>query len=261
MKNYVIGYRSFVSNVNLMGNNIDVVVGDHTILGSDAKIYGDGSVRIGDYSSIASGTAVNLGKNGHLTLGHNVKIGANCYIDASGGVEISNNVTIGHGCKIFSSFRGPDQLNGGGYNWSENVQIDEDAWFMGNCTIVAPLRAKARSTARHGAVISNELMEENQVYEGNPAINVTEKRLSAYYKTFTSEEKVAILRDLIEQFRREKKIKGSELQACIKLPEDPDPNVSYFSVSDRTYTKRNRAQEIDFMSWLLSSNRAKFTPA
>ena len=49
------------------------------------------------------------------------------------------------------------------------------------------------------------------------------------------------------------------IKIITEISEIQDENISYFNVSDRTYTKRLSENEISFMKYLLPT-KAKFTP-
>ena len=65
-----------------------------TIIGAKNIQIGD-NVRIDDYTIISA-------KEGYLKLASNIHIGGQCYLGCGGGIEISRNVNIAQGVKIYS---------------------------------------------------------------------------------------------------------------------------------------------------------------
>jgi thiamine monophosphate synthase len=66
-------------------------------------------------------------------------------------------------------------------------------WFVGHC-IVSPINAKDKSMALVGSVVTKD-MDENKIYAGSPAKDITEKVLPQF-KKITIEEKWKIVKSL-----------------------------------------------------------------
>jgi hypothetical protein len=92
-------------------------------------------------------------------------------------------------------------------------------------------------------------MKANHIYGGTPAKDLTDKMLPQFNVTSIGEKK-----KMLEQF---------ELPIGIEWIEDNseivDDTISYFNVTDRTYTKRKTDIEIMFMKQL-QSKLIKFVP-
>lgn len=51
--------------------------------------------------------------------------------------------------------------------------VEDGVWFVGHC-LVSPIRAKARSMAMLGSVVTKD-MDHNRIYAGTPAKDITDK--------------------------------------------------------------------------------------
>ena len=125
--------------------------------------------------------------------------------------------------------------------------IGNDVWFVGHC-IVSPIVAKDKSMALVGSVITKD-MEYNHIYGGSPANDLTNK-IKPQFKEITIEEK----RNIINQFITPKNIRIIENDDDIISDE-----ISYFNITNRTYTKRGTDEEIVFMKQL-QNKLIKFVP-
>ena len=133
--------------------------------------------------------------------------------------------------------------------------IEDDVWFVGHC-LVSPIYAKKRSMAMLGSVVTKD-MEENHIYGGAPACDLTDK-LGYQYKSRTIDEKYKMMNRLLKEFynRHPKFPKSIKIIKSYKNIDIKDKTL--FNVSDRTYTKRLSDEEIEFMKFLLV--QIKFYP-
>ena len=228
----------------LTGNSKKIVIGDNTFIGDNVQIIID-ELEIGDYCKIHHHT--NFHGYKPLKIGHNAWVGQGTIIDSIGGVIIGDNCGIGAYSQLWSHIRYGDPLYGCNYNESKSLNIGNDVWFVGHC-IVSPITAKDKSMALVGSVITKD-MEENHIYGGSPAKDLTEK-LKPQFSEISIEKK----RKIISKFEIPKKIKIIENDSEIISDE-----FSYFNIENRTYTKRNTDEETYFMK-LLQSNLIKFVP-
>lgn len=225
-------------------------IGDHTYIGPDVQIICD-DFSIGDYSKIHHHTNIHGYKSCHI--GHNAWIGQYALIDSIGGISIGNNCGIGAHTQLWSHIKFGDTLEGCRFLEQKQMQIGNDVWFVGHC-IVSPIQAADKSMALTGSVITKD-MDYNTIYAGVPAKPVTDA-LGRQFNERTVDEKMKRMRELLVLWGGP----VSDLR-IVSSAKDMDPNddISYFNVSDRTYTKKQLQAEIDFMKFLLPE-KAKFTP-
>lgn len=244
----IVGKNSFISPSakirGLNGKAKRISIGDNTYIGDDVQIIID-NLEIGDYCKIHHHTNIHGYKP--LEIGHNAWIGQGTIIDTIGGVSIGNNCGIGAYSQLWSHIRYGDPLEGCNYESENFLKIGNDVWFVGHC-IVSPIIAKDRSMALVGSVIVKD-MEENNIYGGSPAVNLTGKIKSQFSDISLDQKK-----EIMNQFK---------IPNGIKLIEDDseivEDDISYFNISNRTYTKLGTEEEIIFMK-NLQSKLIKFIP-
>jgi acetyltransferase-like isoleucine patch superfamily enzyme len=96
----------------------------------------------------------------HLRFGSNVSIHRFCYIDASGGIDIENDVSIAHNCSILST----------NHRWSnrdlpirdnpvsyEKVVIRSDVWLGCGVRVLAGVTIDTRAVVAAGAVVTKDV--------------------------------------------------------------------------------------------------------
>lgn len=242
-KNVVISETASIRGVNGKAKRIEI--GDNTYIGDNVQIIVD-EFKIGDYCKVHHHT--NFHGYKPLSIGHNAWIGQGSIIDSIGGTTIGNNCGIGAYSQLWSHIRYGDPLIGCNYESSSSMIIGNDVWFVGHC-IVSPIVAKDKSMALVGSVITKN-MEENHIYGGSPARDLTNK-IKPQFTPITIEEK----RKIMFQFN---------LLEGIKLIEDWEEakdleKFSYFNITDRTYNKRQTTNEVQFMKQL-QDKLIKFTP-
>jgi bifunctional N-acetylglucosamine-1-phosphate-uridyltransferase/glucosamine-1-phosphate-acetyltransferase GlmU-like protein len=183
-----------------------------------------------------------------MKIGHNAWIGQGTIIDSIGGMTIGNNFGVGAYSQLWSHARWGDPLAGCNYTEiTKPMIIGNDVWLVGHC-IVSPVTIEDGAMALVGSVITKD-MEANHIYGGAPAKDLTDKMLPQFTLTANGEKK-----KILEQF---------ELPVGIQWIEDNseivDDTISYFNITDRTYTKRATDIEIAFMK-KLQSKLIKFVP-
>ena len=244
----IIGKGAFISPSatirGLNGKAKRVVIGDNTYIGDNVQIIID-DFEVGDYCKIHHHT--NFHGYKPLKIGHNAWIGQGTIIDSIGGTTIGNNCGIGAYSQLWSHIRYGDPLEGCNYNGSAPLIIGNDVWFVGHC-VVSPIVAKDKSMALVGSVVTKD-MEENHIYGGSPAKDLTDKVKPQFQPLSVSERW-----DLMNKFELPKDIKLIEDDSEIK-----DSNISYFNIITRKYTKRGVDSEVFFMK-NLQSNLIKFVP-
>ena len=126
--------------------------------------------KIGDNVSI--GRSVEIKNWEHLTIGSNVSIHKDCYIEAIGGVVIGDDVSIAHASSILSSE----------HTWEHSdipirsnplkvspVSIDNDVWIGCGVRILSGVTISSRVVVASGAVVTKSI-ESNLLVAGVPAI-------------------------------------------------------------------------------------------
>jgi acetyltransferase-like isoleucine patch superfamily enzyme len=245
-KNVIISPTAIIRGLD--GKARRVKLGDNTYIGDHVQIIVD-DLEIGDYCKIHHHT--NLHGYKPLKIGHNAWIGQYTIIDSIGGTTIGNNCGIGAHSQLWSHILYGDDLEGCNYNSKKSLIVGNDCWFVGHC-IISPITAKDRSMALVGSVITKD-MEENHIYGGSPAKDLTGK-IPSQFKEVTIAEKYKKMITYYQEY-------GSPTSIKIILDDSEilSDNISYFNVSNRTYTKRLTSDEINFMKYLLPT-KAKFIP-
>jgi hypothetical protein len=124
---------------------------------------------------------------------------------------------------------------------------------VGHC-IVSPIKAEDKSMAMAGSVITKD-MKFNEIYAGSPAKSISDKIGFQFNEVTIADKKAKMIEYLNDFDPNIKNIKIVTNLDNILI----DKNISYFNVSDRTYTKRLTKSEIAFMKFLLPA-KAKFVP-
>lgn len=101
-----------------------------------------------------------------ITLGDNVTVNPNCYLDDRGGINIGNNVNISHSVRIYTA----------GHNYhsidmaymEKSVYIGNDVWIYPNVLIMPGVILKDGCIVLPGSIVTKSFSE-NSVVGGNPA--------------------------------------------------------------------------------------------
>ena len=93
-------------------------------------------------------------------------------------------------------------------------------------------------------------MDENKIYAGSPAKDVSSK-MKSQFRPMSISDKM----NIISQLEIPSYVKFIEDDSEIKEKED----IIYFNLSNRTYTKTSSDREIEFMKYL-QSKLIKFIP-
>jgi acetyltransferase-like isoleucine patch superfamily enzyme len=229
-----------------------VVIGDGAFLGHDIEITCP-SIEIGDYTMIREYTQI-MGRK-EAKIGSCCWFGQNCILNTHGGLYIGNGVGAGAHSQLWTHIRFGDTLQGCRWESDKPLIVDDDVWFVGHC-LVSPIHAKAKSMAMLGSVVTKD-MEENHIYAGVPAKDVTDK-LGTQYEDVPIDKKYKELKKKLDEFYK----LNPKYKKSIVVVKDPseikDNDKTYFDVSDRTYTKRLTKEEMEFMKFLLV--KIKFYP-
>ena len=228
-----------------------VVIGDFAYIGRETKVFAP-EFMLGDYSklhaqSFCHGTEA-------LRIGRNCWIGGNVILDSIGGLDIDDNVGIGAQSQLWTHIQFGDIVEGSRFYQSKYMHVGRDAWFVGHC-IVSPVRVAPRSMAMVGSVVTKD-MEENRIYAGVPARDITEK-VGPQFEERSVEQKAEVLQRLIDDFLA----LNPEHRGALWIATSPSnrPNRgTWFDVSTRTYNKEYGPAEVAFLK--ASTPLIKFTP-
>lgn len=238
--------------INIM-HGADITLGDHVYIGPGVKIL-PGILTIGDYSKIHDNTIINP-KN-YVHLGHLTWIGQGCVIDGTGGLECGNFVGAGINSCLYSHIRHGDILEGCKYDNNGLLIIEDDVWFVGMC-LVSPIYAKKKSMAFLGSVVTKD-MEENHIYGGNPAKDLTDK-IGNPWKEISMDEKMKNIYNYLYEYKKENINFDIDSVSFVEQYPSMLNDRTYYNLTDRTYTKHNTQSEIQFNKWLFKY-KAKFIP-
>ncbi|KGO82843.1 transferase family hexapeptide repeat protein [Flavobacterium cauense R2A-7] len=247
--NTVIEPTASIRGIN--GKAKRIVIGDNCYIGHNVQIICD-AFSLGDYSKIQHN--VNVHGYQPCRIGHNAWIGQFTIIDSIGGTAIGNNCGIGAHSQLWSHIKFGDTLEGCRFLDEKPLLVGNDVWFVGHC-IVSPITAADKSMAMVGSVITKD-MRYNEIYAGSPAVSVSDK-MGFQFKEVAVGEKFAKMQEYLNTYHGKKN--------NLKIVTDASEidfgkhEITYFDVSDRTYTKRGTEDEIQFMKFLLPE-KAKFTP-
>jgi acetyltransferase-like isoleucine patch superfamily enzyme len=230
-----------------------VAISDNIFIGRDSQIYVP-EIEIGDYTMIHNHALIS-GDQG-CKIGSCCWFGQNCILNSTGGLFIGNGVGVGAYSQLWSHIRFGDILQGCRWDSRKPLVIEDDVWFVGHC-IVSPIHAKSRSMALIGSVVTKD-MEENHIYAGVPAQDVTDKLGFQYEKVPVDEKFKKLSRKLEEFYALNPHFPRSIVIAKEWCNEYEHSDKTIFDVSTRTYTKRLTPEEIAFMKFLLV--RIKFYP-
>lgn len=158
-------------------------IGSNTVFHGRIRVYGNGSISMGDNVILRSGSATNpLGGSNQLILfckhGGSIEIGnrvgiSNSCIWSAKSVTIEDDVNIGGDCKIYDSdmhsvefserMRVPDNTAK-----SASVVIKKGAWIGAHSIILKGVTIGERSVIGAGSVVAKDVPND-EVWAGNPA--------------------------------------------------------------------------------------------
>jgi acetyltransferase-like isoleucine patch superfamily enzyme len=230
-----------------------VEIGDNTFLDDNIFIMTP-YFKIGDYCKIYKNCRISGYKP--CTIGHNFWCDQNTILNCTDTLEIGNNVGIGAYSQLWTHIKFGDILEGCRFNSTKPMLIEDDVWFVGHC-IVSPIHAGKKSMALVGSVITKD-MEENHIYGGAPAKDLTDK-LGNPYVDITIDKKFNMLNEKLDEFSRLYKDAKHRIKIVLDETEiNLNDDITYFIITKRKYTKKLSSIEVDFMKFLLPLY--KFTP-
>lgn len=229
-----------------------LVLGDGVVIKSGTRIEMVDLV-IGDYTKISANCL--LSGTNLCRIGHNCWIGHYTIIDSIGSTRIGNGVGVGAHSQLWTHAYFGDILNGCRFASERPLIIEDDVWFVGHC-IVSPVHAQRRSMAMVGSVVTRD-MEENHIYGGVPAKDMTE-RFGPQFAEVSADEKRERMQGYLDEFLARNRLKKNRIRIVDELDFDQS-NLSQFSPTKRLYIKNLYPEEVSFMRFLLPT-KAKFLP-
>lgn len=249
-KNVDIKEGTFISGMGKPAEK--VILGDNVFLDKECVILLPEFV-VGDYVKIFKYARITGYKSCHI--GHNFYADASVVLNSTDNLKIGNNVGIGSWSALWTHMKFGDVIEGCRFDYTKEMIIEDDVWFNANC-IVAPIVAKKKSMALAGSMVTKD-MEENHIYGGSPAKDITDK-IGPQFISRTIDEKLKMMEKRLDEFCEIEPKAKEFLKIVDSYDSNPLEKVSYYNVSDRTYTKRLSDIEIKFMRFLLPT--AKFIP-
>lgn len=247
-----IGERTIIGDNVVLGPRCkNIQIGYGCFIGRDIYIDVDELV-IGDYTTIHHGSVIH---GVRTSIGHNCWIGHYTVIDSLGGKTVlGNNVGVGAHSQLWSHMKFGDTLAGCQWNSSGSLILDDDVWLVGH-SIVGPIHADKRSMLMTGSVATKD-MEENCIYAGSPAKNLSDK-FGHQFATRNDEELDLLFQSLKHEFHTETSIDIAQF-VSVKTFSNED-TVTEFNLKDRTYRPRRTDDEYRFIKFMLYE-KAKFIP-
>lgn len=259
----ILGKKSSIASSAQIADSIDLIMGDCSIIGENVNVVGRGMLRIGDYVKIHRFSFIIC--YGGVTLGHNVWVGEKAIIDGTGELTIGNNVGIGIGSQVYTHIAFGDAFSGCRLRSSKRIKINNEAWLVGQCIVQASSIA-SRVVVMPGSNVTKDIKVSNSIWAGSPAIDLTVEFGGKPWNDVTIEQKMKHFDALRRTYAQRTNMNISDIEHKFRIVDStPDASereqgVSYFNVVDRSYTKTQSDEEQRFMTWLLTSNKAKFTP-
>lgn len=229
----------------------EINIGFGCFFGRDIYIDVD-HLSIGDYTTIHHGSIIH-GVN--TSIGHNCWFGHYTIIDSLGGdTRIGNNVGVGAHSQLWSHMKFGDTLNGCRWNSSSRLYVDDDVWLVGH-TVVGPIHAKKRSMLMTGGVAVKD-MDENNIYAGSPAKNVSDL-LGYQFEDVPYDEKLVRFSALRAEFCQREGVDEANFPVVDEYSDQS--RVTQFQLKDRTYRPTRSAVEYKFIKSMLYE-KAKWLP-
>lgn len=222
-----------------------VIIGDGVFIGNNVQLEST-EIKLGDYTMLRDDVIMNGGGKGHL--GSCCWIGEKVILNTTGDLFMGNGVGVGTGSQLWTHIRFGDTLQGCNWYSDKPLVIEDDVWFVGHC-LVSPIHAKKKSMAMLGSVVTKD-MEENHIYAGTPAKDITDK-IGYQYKEVSVNEKFEVMQKKLDDFYRRYPDYPKTIVIVKNTPKKKMKDKTVFNVSNRTYTKRLTEEEIEFMKFLL----------
>jgi acetyltransferase-like isoleucine patch superfamily enzyme len=250
----------------------DVTVGVGVVIEDGVRFACD-KVKIGDFVYIGRGTTIRTpefsigdytrlneasycGGRKPLRIGRNVYLGRGVYLDSNGGLTLEDNTLAGAYSQLWTHIEGGDMVQGCNPRWytERELIVHKDAWLVGRVVISNATEIGERALVLNESNVLHNIPADT-TWAGNPAKDVTEK-FGPQFEELSDDEKALRLYVEIRRFENNTEHFGFLSSRSCEAKFGTDPRVTYFSVSERTYTKRRTAAEVAFMRF----TSGKFVP-
>jgi acetyltransferase-like isoleucine patch superfamily enzyme len=230
-----------------------VTIGDFVYIGRGTTIRTP-DFSIGDYTRLNE--ASYCGGRKPLRIGRNVYLGRGVYLDSNGGLTLEDNTLAGAYSQLWTHIEGGDMVQGCNPRWytERELIVHKDAWLVGRVVISNATEIGERALVLNESNVLHNIPADT-TWAGNPAKDVTEK-FGPQFEELSDDEKALRLYVEIRRFENNTEHFGFLSSRSCEAKFGTDPRVTYFSVSERTYTKRRTAAEVAFMRF----TSGKFTP-
>ncbi|MBW3244186.1 hypothetical protein KUV57_16080 [Epibacterium sp. DP7N7-1] len=217
-----------------------VHIGDFCYIGKNTKVMAPEFV-IGDYSKLHENAFCHGVEP--LRIGRNCWFGGGVILDCMGGLDIHDNVGVGAGSQLWTHAQFGDIVEGSRFHSHKKMTVGKDAWFVGHC-LVSPVVVGPRSMAMLGSVVTSD-MQENHIYGGSPAKNLTDK-IGSQFVDRTVDEKIAAAMQMVAEFEDTFPEHRGRLMPVETVPSTADKSITYLELSTRSYTRRQSSAEVAF---------------
>ena len=146
-------------------------------------------------------------------------------------------------------------LAGCKWNSSGKLTLEDDVWLVGH-SITGPITARRKSMLMTGGVALKN-MEENCIYAGSPAVNVTD-RLGHQFEKKSRSAIINDFNDLVDQFQLLYGYKSGSLIAVDEFDFNKK-GITQFNPIERLYLPIRSDIERNFIKFCLY-DKAKFVP-
>jgi acetyltransferase-like isoleucine patch superfamily enzyme len=141
--------------------NIVDYISVHTTVQITGKLIINGNVWIG------AGCRIFSHKSSILTIGNNVKITGNSFIDCHKKIYLGNDCMISWNCQfIDSDYHKIIDNSSKQLNLNRNIIIENNVWIACNCIILKGTHIASGSIIAAGSVVSKNLNKEKCIYGG-----------------------------------------------------------------------------------------------
>jgi acetyltransferase-like isoleucine patch superfamily enzyme len=231
-----------------------LIIGDQVWIDDNVTLQAP-EITILDYTKMHKNILL-YGRNSAF-IGYNCWFGQNTIIDCEGKVELGNGLGVGAYSQLWSHIRHGDVMIGNKYLSFGSLVVEDDVWFVGHC-IVSPIHAAKKSMAMVGSVITKD-MEENHIYGGCPAKDLTDK-IGPPFNDVPPDKRAAWLYQKWHSFcEANPDVPKDKLVVTSNFVDLGNCHSLQFDVSNREYVKTHDPIEVRWMKFLLPE--AKFIPA
>jgi acetyltransferase-like isoleucine patch superfamily enzyme len=270
-KDVQIGKNCIFDKMKSNSNQGLIKFGDYSRIHENCQFYVSGEEFVtGDYCTIHKNTYLNGYKSCHI--GHNSWIGQNSIINSTDELKIGNNCGIGAYSKIWTHAAWGDVVEGckllvgmpDTQCKSGAVTIGDDFWGVGQVTISPGVTIGNKVIALTNSLITKDIPD-NTIVAGIPAKPIAIDGDVQAYKKLNSSEKYKLMKNFTSDFSKTQNIQidfddNSKIISlgnkqliinCSNNDIDEQNDSTLFDVIKRTYTKKHKKVEIDFMRFVL----------